>query len=418
MGPLPEAAGDDVSRTIMKRFIYLDNNATTKPRPEVVEAMLPHLRGHYGNASSIYQLGQEERKAIDIARDQLARLIGVKNPDDIVFTGGGSESINWALKGVAYANRSKGMHIVTTTIEHSAVMKACQYLETLGWQVTYIGVDALGRVNPTHIREAITPQTVLVSVMHANNEIGTIEPVEDIGAICREKGVPLHVDALQTVGKIPVAVEDIDCDLLSIGAHKFYGPKGIGALYVRPGVRLHPLIHGGSHERNRRAGTENVAGIVGLGVAAELADKEMKHDEKHVRHLRDQLEKTILGTVECVCLNGDPDHRMFNTSNLCIEAVEGEGLIIGLDMQGICVSSGSACSSGQTEPSHVLKAIGLPMELAKGSIRFSLGRENTEEEIAKVLEVLPQVIDRLRNLSPLWSDYKKGLRKSAIRDAS
>src|SRR5450759_1106978 len=199
----------------MKKYIYLDHNATTKPRPEVVEAMLPHLRGHYGNASSIYQLGQEERKAIDIARDQLARLIGVKNPDDIAFTGGGSESINWALKGVAFANRPKGQHIVTTTIEHSAVMKACQYLETLGWQVTYVGVDALGRVNPTHIREAITPQTVLVSVMHANNEIGTIEPVEDIGAICREKGVPLHVDALQTVGKIPVAVEDIDCDLLS-----------------------------------------------------------------------------------------------------------------------------------------------------------------------------------------------------------
>lgn len=397
-----------------KHIIYLDHNATTKPRPEVVEAMLPHLRGHYGNASSIYQLGQEERKAIDIAREQLAKLIGVQNADEIVFTGGGSESINWAIQGVAFARREKGKHIVTTKIEHSAVMKTCQFLETMGWQVTYVGVDWHGRVNPAHIREAITKDTVLVSIMHANNEIGTIEPVEDIGKICREKGVPLHVDALQTVGKIPVSVETLGCDLLSVGAHKFYGPKGVGALYVRPGTKIHPLIHGGSHERNRRAGTENVAGIAGLGVAAELASKEMKHDEKHVRHLRDKLEKALLCDIECVRLNGDPDQRMFNTSNLSIEAVEGEGLIIGLDMQGICVSSGSACSSGQTEPSHVLKAIGVPIELAKGSVRFSLGRENTDEEIEKVIEVFPKVVERLRNLSPLWGDYKKGLRKSVI----
>jgi len=398
----------------MKKYIYLDHNATTKPRPEVVEAMLPHLRGHYGNASSIYQLGQEERKAIDIAREQLAKLIGVKNPDEIVFTGGGSESINWAIKGVAFANRDKGRHIVTTKIEHSAVMKSCQYLESMGWHVTYVGVDVYGRVNPAHIREAITKETVLVSIMHANNEIGTIEQVEEIGKVCREKGVYLHVDALQTVGKIPVSVDALDCNLLSIGAHKFYGPKGVGALYIRPGTRIHPLTHGGSHERNRRAGTENVAGIAGLGTAAEIALKEMKHDEKHVRHLRDKLEKGILQHIECVRLNGDPDHRMFNTSNISIEAVEGEGLIIGLDMQGICVSSGSACSSGQTEPSHVLRAIGVPIELAKGSIRFSLGRENTEEEIDKVLDVLPKVVERLRGLSPLWGDYKKGLRKSVI----
>ncbi len=397
-----------------KHYIYLDHNATTKPRPEVVEAMLPHLRGHYGNASSIYQLGQEERKAIDIAREQLAKLIGVQNPEEIAFTGGGSESINWAIKGVAFANRDKGKHIVTTKIEHSAVMKTCKYLETIGWHVTYVGVDWHGRVEPAHIREAITKETVLVSVMHANNEIGTIEPVEEIGKICREKSVPLHVDALQTVGKIPISVEALGCDLLSIGAHKFYGPKGVGALYIRLGTRIHPLIHGGSHERNRRAGTENVAGIAGLGVAAELALKDMKHDEKHVRHLRDKLEKAILQHVECARLNGDPEHRMFNTSNLSIEAVEGEGLIIGLDMQGICVSSGSACSSGQTEPSHVLKAIGIPMELAKGSIRFSLGRENTDEEIDKVIDVFPKVVERLRGLSPLWSDYKKGLRKSVI----
>jgi cysteine desulfurase len=397
-----------------KRYIYLDHNATTRPRPEVVEAMLPHLRGHYGNASSIYQMGQEERKAIDIAREQLAKLIGVDQSDEIVFTGGGSESINWAIKGVAFANRDKGKHIVTTKIEHSAVMKSCKYLESLGWQVTYVGVDWHGRVNPAHIREAITKETVLVSIMHANNEIGTIESVEDIGKVCKDKDVPLHVDALQTVGKIPVAIDTLMCDLLSIGAHKFYGPKGVGALYIRPGTKIQPLIHGGSHERNRRAGTENVAGIVGLGMAAEIAMKEMKHDEKHVRQLRDKLEKALLKDIECVRLNGDPEQRMFNTSNLSIEAVEGEGLIIGLDMQGICVSSGSACASGQTEPSHVLKAIGVPIELAKGSIRFSLGRENTEEEIEKVIEVFPGVVERLRGLSPLWSDYKKGLRKSVI----
>ncbi len=398
----------------MKRYIYLDHNATTRPRPEVVEAMLPHLRGHYGNASSIYQLGQEERKAIDIAREQLAMLIGVKVADEIVFTGGGSESINWAIKGVAFANRDKGRHIVTITVEHSAVMKSCQYLETLGWHVTYVGTDWHGRVNPAHIREAITKETVLVSVMHANNEIGTIQPVEEIGLVCVDKGVPLHVDALQTVGKIPVSVEALHCDLLSIGAHKFYGPKGVGALYIRPGTKIQPFIHGGSHERNRRAGTENVAGVAGMGVAAEIAQKEMKHEEKHVRHLRDKLEKALLKHMECVRVNGDPEHRMFNTSNLSIEAVEGEGLIIGLDMQGICVSSGSACSSGQTEPSHVLKALGLPIELAKGSIRFSLGRENTDDEIEKVIDVLPKVVDRLRMLSPLWGDYKKGLRKSVI----
>ena len=398
----------------MKRFIYLDHNATTKPRPEVVEAMLPHLKGHYGNASSIYQLGQEERRAIDHAREQMMALIGAAAPEEIVFTGGGSESINWALKGVAFANRDKGRHIVTTNSEHSAVMKTCKYLETMGWHVTYVGVDVKGRVNAQHIKEAITKETVLVSIIHANNEIGTLQPIQEIGQICREKGVYLHVDALQTVGKIPVAVGTLDCNLLSIGAHKFYGPKGIGALYIRPGTRIQPLIHGGSHERNRRAGTENVASIAGMGVAAELALKDMKHDEKHVRHLRDHLEKGLLKRIECARVNGSLEHRMFNTSNLSIEGVEGEGLIVGLDMEGMCVSSGSACSSGATEPSHVLKAIGLPIELLKGSVRLSLGRDNTEEEIDRVLDLMPKVVERLRAISPIWSDYKKGLRKSVV----
>lgn len=399
----------------MKKIIYLDHNATTRPRPEVVDAMLPHLKGHYGNASSIYHLGQEERRSIDHAREQMQKLIGAAAPEEIVFTGGGSESINWAIKGVAFANRDKGRHIVTTAIEHSAVLKTCKYLETMGWHVTYVGVDHSGRVNPQHVREAITPETTLVNIIHANNEIGTLQPIEAIGKICREKGVYLHVDGLQTVGKIPVSVDALDCTLLSIGAHKFYGPKGIGALYIRPGTRLQPLIHGGSHERNRRAGTENVASIAGMGVAAELALKDMKHDEKHVRHLRDKLEKGLLKKIECIRVNGDPDHRMFNTSNLSIEGVEGEGLIVGLDMQGICVSSGSACSSGATEPSHVLKAIGLPVELAKGSVRLSLGRENTDEEIERVLDVLPNVVERLRAISPIWGDYKKGLRKSIVQ---
>jgi cysteine desulfurase len=400
----------------MKKYIYLDHNATTALRPEVLDAMLPHLKSHYGNASSIYHLGQEARGAIDQARAKLAHLIGAKNPEEIALTGGGSEAINWAIKGVALAAKDKGRHIVTTKIEHSAVLNSCKYLESLGWHVTYVGVDWHGLVNPQHIREAMTKETVLVSVMHANNEIGTLEPIEAIGQICRQKGVPLHVDAVQTVGKIPVSVDALQCDLLSMAAHKFYGPKGVGALYVRPGTRMHAFIHGGSHERNRRAGTENVAGIAGMGAAAEWAEKEMKSSEKHVRSLRDKLEKAIFSHVECVRLNGHPSERMFNTSNLSIEAVEGEGLIIGLDMQGICVSSGSACSSGHTEVSHVLKAIGVPLELAKGSMRLSLGQDNTAEDIDKVIDVLPKVIERLRTISPIWSDYKKGLRKSVIAE--
>jgi cysteine desulfurase len=398
----------------VKKYIYLDHNATTKPRPEVVEAMLPHLKGHYGNASSLYALGQEERKAIDIAREQVTNLIHAANPEEIVFTGGGSESINWAIKGVALANRARGKHLVTTQIEHSAVIKAHKYMENLGWQVTYVGVDAKGRVSPADVDAAITPQTTLVSVMHANNEIGTMQPIEDIARICHAKGVPLHVDGLQTVGKILVDVKTLDVDLLSIGAHKFYGPKGVGALYIRPGTRLDPLLHGGSHERNRRAGTENAASIAGMGVAAAYAKREMRVESSHVKHLRDRLEKGLLKRIPHTRINGDPENRLFNTSNLSIESIEGEGLIVGLDMQGICVSSGSACSSGATEVSHVLKAIGLPLELAKGSVRLSLGRENTEEEIDRVLEVLPTVVERLRALSPIWSDIQKGIRKSLI----
>ena len=398
----------------MKKTIYLDHNATTPIRPEVLEEMLPYLKGHYGNPSSLYQVGQEARKAVDVARERLALLLGVKNPDEIVITSGGTESINWAIKGIALAHRKKGRHIVTTKIEHSAGLNSCKYLESLGWHVTYLGVDWYGRINPAHVREAITSETALVSVMHANNEIGTLQPISEIGKICRAKGIPFHVDAVQTVGKLPVDIEDFQCDLLSLAAHKFYGPKGVGALYLRPGTKLQAYFHGGRHERNRRAGTENVAGIAGLGAAAAWAQKQMKQEEKHVRQLRDKLEKALLTKLECTRLNGHPTERLYNTSNLSIESVEGEGLIIGLDMQGICVSSGSACSSGQTEVSHVLKAIGLPVELAKGSIRFSLGWDNTAEDIDRTIEVLPGIVDRLRAISPLWGDYKKGLRKSVI----
>jgi cysteine desulfurase len=399
----------------MKKTIYLDHNATTPVRPEVLEAMLPYLKDGYGNPSSLYHLGQEARKAIDHAREQVAQLLGVKNPEEIVFTSGGSESINWAIKGVAAMQRGrKSHHIITTKIEHSAGLNSCKYLETRKWIVNYLGVDWHGRVNPQHVQEALTADTSLVSVMHANNEIGTIQPIAEIGAICRAKGVPFHVDAVQTVGKIPVSVDALNCDLLSLAAHKFYGPKGVGALYIRPGTRLQSQIHGGRHERNRRAGTENVAGIVGLGAAAEFALKNMQQEEQHVRTLRDRLEKALLSKMECVRLNGHPTERLYTTSNMSIECVEGEGMIIGLDMQGICVSSGSACSSGQTEVSHVLKAIGLPIELAKGSIRFSLGLDNTIEDMDRVIDVLPGIVNRLRDISPLWGDYKKGLRKSVI----
>jgi len=396
----------------MKKTIYLDHNATTPIRPEVLEAMLPYLKNHYGNPSSLYHLGQEGRKAIDKAREQVAQLLGVTNPDEVVFTSGGSESINWALKGTAGMHKKKG-HIVTTKIEHSAGINTGKYLESKGWVVNYLGVDWHGKVDPAHVREAITSDTAIVSVMHANNEIGTIQPISEIGEICRSKKVPFHVDAVQTVGKIPVSVDELNCDLLSLAAHKFYGPKGVGALYIRPGTRLQPLIHGGHHERNRRASTENVASIVGMGAAAEWAAKNMKQEEKHVRHLRDKLEKALL-KLECVRLNGHPTERLYTTFNMSVESVEGEGMIIGLDMQGICVSSGSACSSGQAEVSHVLKAIGLPVELAKGSIRFSLGWDNTAEDVDKVIEVLPGIVNRLRDISPLWDDYKKGLRKSVI----
>lgn len=379
--------------------------------------MLPYLKGHYGNPSSLYHLGQEARKAVDTGREQLAKLLGVKNPEEIVFTSGGSESINWAIKGTAATHKKKG-HIVTTKIEHSAGINSCKYLESKGWIVNYVGVDWNGKVNPEHIRQAITHDTALVSVMHANNEIGTLQPIAEIGAICREKGVPFHVDAVQTVGKLPVSVDALNCDLLSVAAHKFYGPKGVGALYIRPGTRLQAMVHGGHHERNRRASTENVAGIAGIGAAAEWALKNMKQEEKHVRHLRDRLEKQLLHKIECVRLNGHPTERLYNTSNMSVECVEGEGLIIGLDMQSICVSSGSACSSGQAEVSHVLKAIGLPVELAKGSIRFSLGWDNTLEEVDSVISILPTIVNRLREISPLWGDYKKGLRKSLIGKAA
>jgi cysteine desulfurase len=396
-----------------KKKIYFDNNATTPPRPEVVKAMLPYLdadHGLYGNPSSVHVLGQETRKAVEEARAKVAGLIGA-DPDEIVFTSCGSESDATAIKGAVFSakERKKGNHILTSSIEHDTVLFCCEYLQKQGWGVTFLPVDSAGLLDPDEVKKRIRQDTVLVSVMHANNEIGTVEPVSEIGRICRERNVPFHTDAVQSVGKIPVNVDELNVDLLSLSAHKFYGPKGAGALYVRKGTRLHPLFHG-HHEKNRRAGTENVAGIVGMGVACEWAAKTMESDAKKVSALRDRLERGILEKVPCARLNGHPTRRIPGTANFSFEFVEGEGCVVLLDVEGIAVSTGSACASGTTKASHVLRAIGVPGNIAQGAVRFSLGHTNTEKEVETALEVVPGVIERLRSLSPLWADKIAGVR--------
>lgn len=395
-----------------KKRIYFDYNATTPVRSEVVKAMLPYLRsetGLYGNPSSVHQLGQQTRNAIEISREKVARLIGA-TPDEVIFTSCGSESDTTAIKGVAFSakERQKGSHIVTTAIEHDCVLFCCEYLRSQGWDVTFLPVDSTGLVDPDDVRRAIRPDTVLVSVMHANNEIGTIQPVSEIGRICGERGVVFHTDAIQSVGKIPTKVNDLNVDLLSLSAHKFYGPKGVGALYIRKGTRLHPLFHG-HHEKNRRAGTENVAGIVGFGLACEIAQKDMEKDSKRVAALRDKLEKGILEKVPYVQRNGHPTQRIPSTTNFSFEYVEGEGCVVMLDLEGFAVSTGSACASGTTKASHVLRAIGIPGNIAQGAVRFSLGHFNTDEEVNAALKIVPKVIERLRSLSPLWADKVAGV---------
>ncbi|PIU61411.1 MAG: cysteine desulfurase NifS [Armatimonadetes bacterium CG07_land_8_20_14_0_80_40_9] len=384
----------------MKR-VYLDHNATTPTHPEVLEAMLTYFNDSFGNPSSIHQFGQQARKAIDEAREKVANFISAK-PEEIVFTSGGTEADNFAIKGVIYANEQNGGHIITSSIEHHAVLNPCEYLEKKGFKVTYLPVDKYGLIDPEETKKAITKETILITIMHANNEVGTIEPIAEIGRIAKERNITLHTDAVQSAGKIPVSVNELHVDLLSLSGHKIYGPKGIGVLYIRKGTRIQPLIHGGHHEKNRRAGTENVPAIVGLGKAIEIAKDTMEKESIRLTNLRNKLCGGIAEKIDHVLLNGHPGKRLPNTLNMSFEFVEGESIILNLDLKGIAVSSGSACTSGSLEPSHVLKAMGVEPAIAQGSIRFSLGKDNTEEDVDYVLEVLPEIIIRLREMSPLY----------------
>ena len=381
------------------RRIYLDYAATTPTHPEVVQAMLPYFTENFGNPSSVHSLGQEARQAVEEAREKVAHLIGAR-PQEIFFTSGGTEANNLAIKGVALANRNRGNHIITTPIEHHSVLETCKFLEESGFEITYLPVDGQGLVDPGNVRKALTPKTMLISIMLANNEVGTIEPLAEIGKIAREAEVYFHTDAVQAVGHIPVDVEELGVDLLSASAHKLYGPKGIGALYIRKGTRLVPLAHGGEQESGHRAGTENVPGIVGFGKAAEIAEGEMEEEAKRLASLRDRLITGVLSSVERAWLNGHPIQRLPNNANLSFEFIEGESLMLSLDLEGICVSTGSACSSTSLAPSHVLLAMGLPPEKALSSLRITLGRWTTEEDIEQVLEALPRAVARLRAMLP------------------
>jgi cysteine desulfurase len=389
-----------------KRIIYMDHSATTYVRREVVEAMAPYHSEHFGNPSSIYSIARESKEAIDAARLQVSTALGAE-PDEIYFTSGGSESDNWAIKGVAFADRKKGNHIITSAIEHHAVLHTCQYLEKEGFMVTYLPVDQYGLVDPAELEKAITDKTVLISIMFANNEIGTIEPIAELGAIAKKHKIPFHTDAVQAVGNIRIDVKVQNIDMLSLSAHKFYGPKGVGALYIRKGTKIDNLIHGGGQERRRRAGTENIAGIVGLGKAIELATADIEGHNRKIRALRDRLMSGILAKIPHSRLNGHPEKRLPGNINISFEFIEGESMLLWLDDEGICASTGSACTSGSLEPSHVLLATGLPVEISHGSLRLTLGNVNTDADVDFVLEVLPKVVSRLREMSPLYQKSGK-----------
>jgi cysteine desulfurase len=383
------------------RRIYLDYAATTPCDPEVIAAMQPYFFDKFGNPSSIHSFGQEAKKGVEEARETAASFLGAK-PEEIIFTSGGTESDNFAVKGVAYALRKKGNHIITSEIEHHAVSEAVNFLKETGYDVTSVKVDKYGLVDPADVKKAITDKTILISVMHANNEIGTIEPIAEIGRIAREKGVAFHTDAVQTVGHIPVNVNELNADLLSLSAHKFYGPKGVGALFVRKGVRLERFLHGGGQERGRRGSTHNTPGIVGLGKALQLCQKSMQEESQFHSRLRERLIKGLLEKIPEVYLNGHPTERLPNNVNISVKYIEGESILLSLDMLGIAASTGSACTSESLEPSSVLLAIGLPHEIAHGSLRFSFGRWTKAEDIDYLLENLPSVVSNLRAMSPLY----------------
>ena len=390
----------------MKKMIYLDNAATTKTAPEVVEAMLPYFTEFYGNASTIYELGSQSKKAMTEAREAIASALGAVTAE-IYFTAGGSESDNWALKATADAYKNKGNHIITTKIEHHAILHTCEYLEKQGFEVTYLDVDENGKVKLDQLKKAIRPTTILISVMYANNEIGTIQPIKEIGEIAHEHGILFHTDAVQAFGQLPINVDECHIDMLSASGHKLNGPKGIGFLYIRKGVKIRSFIHGGAQERKRRAGTENIPGIVGMGAAAKRAVSTMEERTAKERELRDYLIDRILKEVPYTRLNGDRVDRLPNNANFSFQFIEGESLLIMLDMEGICGSSGSACTSGSLDPSHVLLAIGLPHEIAHGSLRLTLGEETTKEELDFVIEAVKKIVEKLRSMSPLYEDFIK-----------
>ena len=379
-----------------ERTIYLDHAATTALDPRVLDAMLPYLTSEYGNASSIYTLGRHAMQAIDRSREQVAELIHCR-PTEIAFVGCGSESYNLAIKGMAYASQKKGNHLITSSIEHHAVLHTCQYLERAGFKTTYLPVDEYGSIDPDDVARAITDQTTLVSIMYANNEVGTIEPIAEIGRICRARKVPFHVDAVQAGGALPIDVTALNVDLLSLSAHKFYGPKGMGILYVRQGMRILPQLQGGSQERGRRAGTENVAGIVGTATALKLAQEEMPQVTPRIKALRDRLIEGILA-IPRSRLTGHPEQRLPNNASFCFEGVEGESILLSLDLHGIAASTGSACTSGSVDPSHVLIAMGLSPEWSHGSLRLTLGKANTEDDVEAVLTTLPGIVEKVRSL--------------------
>lgn len=399
-------------RIKMTKRIYVDHSATTPLKAEVLDAMMPYLKEHFGNPSSIYKEGRECRAAVDAAREKVAEAIGA-SPKEIYFTGSGSESDNWAIKGAAYAKRAKGNHIITSSVEHHAVLHTCRALEKEGFEVTYLPVDEYGCVSPKDVENAITDKTILITIMFANNEIGTIMPIEEIGAIAREKGILFHTDAVQAVGMEEIDVEKMNIDMLSLTGHKFGGPKGAGALYIKTGVNINRLIEGGAQERNRRAGTENVAAIVGLGRAIELATANIAAKKEHLAALRDSYIKQILEKIPFTRLNGHPTKRMASNANISFEFIEGESLLLMLDMKGIAASSGSACTSGSLDPSHVLLAIGLKHEIAHGSLRVTFGEENTMEDVSYIVSSLVEIVERLRSMSPLYEDAVKSGRINA-----